>query len=148
MLTDKEKYIISTLIINKQQMFIMGDFKRADLLREMGKAFDIDSFQNFFESVIYEEKQFKFILESEFKGFEILSLEKETGLTDHERLIFYSTELMLVQALPFEMLVKLKQMVMKSVNIDNDDQETKDIQEQTKETFNFITFMLKDNFKY
>ena len=145
MLTDKEKFIISTLIINKQQMFIMGDFKRADLLREMGKAFQIDSFQNFFESVIFEERAFKYILENEFKGFECLHLEKESGLNDHERLIFYTTELMLVQALPFDVHARLKNMVMKSLNIDNDDQETKDIQEQTKETFNFITFMLKNN---
>jgi hypothetical protein len=145
MLTDKEKLIISTLIINKQQMYVMGEYKRADLLREYGKAFEIESFQNFFSDLILEERHFKQVLENEFRGLGFTFLDVVSNLTNHERLIFYSTELMLVQALPFDVHAKLKNMVMKSVNIDNDDEETKEIQEQSKQTFKFITFMLKNN---
>lgn len=132
-LTNREKLIIASVVISRQNFYVLGQIKRGDLLAHFAKAFDVNE-SEFIVELYKEQQQFIRIMQ-ELVNNETLNIDcMFSNLDNREKFIFYSvsflfqyldneTYLTMVNAvavlfypMPNETITKLLEMVSDQIN--------------------------------
>jgi hypothetical protein len=140
-LTDREKLLIATLCIRKQAVYVMGDFKRTELVKEFSKSLNVQNAEELFFQMKFEEDQLKGMLKDIEIGNECNFFGDYSSLNNQEKFIFYSVSLMLVKDLPYEMNISLTQMLKVLLGIEKDRELLEKVLKQFNDSLDFIEYM-------
>lgn len=119
-LTDTEKLIVATVIINKQTANPMTLDRRAELIKEYSKSLQVFDKGDLYYNMKRELDQLRLFLKSAETGEVVNYYGNYSGLTKREKYIYYNTELMFVEDLPFIVLATVKSSIMIMLDIKED----------------------------
>ena len=140
-LTDREKLIIATLCVRKQNVYLMGDFKRTELVKEFSKSLEIIDKEGLYIECKFEEDQFKAMLHDIEVGQEANFDGTYSSLDNREKYIFYNVSMILVKDLPLEVSISIKELLKVILGIKQDQELLEQVLKQFNETLDYIVFV-------
>ena len=137
-LTDREKLIISTIVISQQDAFEVTPDQRASLVREYRKVLTVPNTQELFDDLKKEYTQLQNVIEkiecNETADFDGAFSE----LNNREKYISYNVMLSLAKDLPIEVYYGLKSTIMTLLGVTEDTKLLDMVRLQMNESFSFI----------
>lgn len=142
-LTDREKLLISSVIINKQDRFPMAIEERADAIKEYSKSLLVFDKLELYEDIRAEFEQLRDFIKSINFGETANYDGALTDLSNREKYIYYNVEMCFIEELPFEVLVAIKSAFQTMLGIKDDLKILELVTQQFNDTVDYLEYLHK-----